>query len=92
MLVTFRCDSSVNVTYFGDIAVQLLKLMGHTGTVPSALLADDVALSRQNLQKAVDQARAHPEDSPKVSLVNRALPLLALLESAEKNHCNVLWD
>jgi len=27
---------------FGDAAVRLLKLMGHSGTVPGALLAADV--------------------------------------------------
>ena len=92
MLVTFSCDSYVNVILFGDIAVQLLKLMGHTGTVPSALLAQDVSRARQNLQKAVDEARNHPTDTPEVSLVNRALPLLALLDSAEINRCNVMWS
>lgn len=91
MLVTFSCDFYVNVILFGDIAVSLLKLMGHSGTVPGALLANDVAPARQNLQKAVDKARAYPTDTPEVSLVNRALPLLALLESAEINQCNVMW-
>ena len=92
MMITFRCDSSVNVTYLGDVAVQLLQLMGHSGTVPGALLSTEVASTRRKLQKAVDEARSHPKNSPQVSLVNRALPLLALLESAEQNNCNVLWD
>ena len=92
MLVTFSCAGSVNVTYFGEVAVQLLKLMGHSGTVPSALLAVEVASARHNLQQSVDQARVEAQHSTKVSLVNRALPLLALLESAERNNCDVLWS
>jgi len=91
MLVTFRCDASVNVIFFSDIAVRLLKLMGHSGTIPSALLAEDVAQARQSLQKSIDDARAHPEDTPGVSIVHRALPLLALLEAAERDQCDVLW-
>ena len=92
MLVTFRCDASVNVIFFAEIAVRLLKLMGHSGTIPSALLAKDVAPALKNLKQAIDDARAHPEDTPGVSIVHRALPLLALLEAAEQHECDVLWD
>jgi len=42
MLVTFRTSAYANITMFGDIAVTLLKMMGHSGTVPSAIRADDV--------------------------------------------------
>jgi Domain of unknown function (DUF1840) len=42
MLVTFRRKVSGEITMFGDVAVTLLKLMGHSGTVPGALLADQI--------------------------------------------------
>ena len=42
MLVTFRSNAWGNVTMFGDVAVTLLKMMGHSGTVPSTLLARDI--------------------------------------------------
>ena len=42
MLVTFSCPAYADITMFGDVAIRLLKMMGHSGTVPSALLAADV--------------------------------------------------
>jgi hypothetical protein len=34
MIVTFRSKAHADIMMFGDIAVNLLKLMGHSGTVP----------------------------------------------------------
>ncbi len=89
---------------FGDVALRLLKLMGHSGTVPSAILADDVpqALARLKAAIAADKAAsgdstpkdAESDDSeaPAVSLAHRALPLIELLEAAAKRKCDVMWD
>ena len=48
MLVTFHTKSYANITMFGDVAKQLLELLGHSGTIPSAIKAEDVpaALAR----------------------------------------------
>ncbi|MCC6923019.1 MAG: DUF1840 family protein, partial [Nitrosomonas sp.] len=40
MLVTFRTDVG-NITMFGDTALHMIKLMGHSETVPGAILAKD---------------------------------------------------
>jgi hypothetical protein len=58
MLVTFRTAAYADLLMFGDSAVHLLKLMGHSGTVPSALVAEDVpaALERWRTALAVHQA------------------------------------
>lgn len=42
MLITFRCRSYANVTMFGDIALEMIKMMGHSGTVPGSISAQDV--------------------------------------------------
>ena len=39
MLVTFTTDAYADITMFGDVALALLKMMGHSGTVPSAIQA-----------------------------------------------------
>ena len=59
MIVTFRSDAYADIMMFGDIAIQLLKLMGHSGTVPGALLAEDVPEALASLKKAIadDKAR-----------------------------------
>ena len=45
MLVTFTTQGSANITLFGDIALAMLKMMGHSATVPGAILAEDVPVA-----------------------------------------------
>ena len=95
MLVKF--DSKVGgITMFGDIAVALLKAMGNSGTVPGALLAKDIPPALERLKAAVAAAPAKEGggegQEPKVSLKQRAFPLVDLLERAAKADADVLWD
>jgi hypothetical protein len=101
MLVTFRTKSYPNITMFGDVAKQLLGLMGHSGTVPSALKAEDVPATLARLEAAIEQRRAVDaaeadqrdyDAQPKVTLSQRALPLLELLRAAAKHRADVMWD
>lgn len=52
MLVTFRTKAYANITMFGDVAKELLHLMGHSGTVPSAIKAEDVPAALARLEAA----------------------------------------
>jgi len=101
MLVTFSCEAYANITMFGDVAVRLLKLMGHSGTVPGAFLAADVPPALQRLEAAAEADAQSPEpeapaegedDETVVSLSHRALPLIKLLQAAAKANCDVMWD
>jgi hypothetical protein len=106
MLITFKTDAYANITMFGDVARTLIKLMGHSGAVPGALLAEDVPAALERLKSAVsanpdsplDPAPApgvDPDeegDRPHVSLAHRALPLIELLEAAAAQGENVLWE
>lgn len=102
MLVTFESKIG-RVTMLGDVAVQLIRMMGRTGTVPSALLAAEIPEALAILRKALDaveDAPAEPasaedeetdEKSP-VSMRNRAFPLIKLLEDAAKQGYDVMWE
>lgn len=103
MLVTFSCPAYANIAMFGDAAVRLLKLMGHSGTVPGALLAADVQAALERLEAAVEADKQLPESEPEasaqsadgepaVSLSHRALPVIELLRAAAKVRCDVRWD
>ena len=104
MLVTFRTDAYANITMFGDVAVTLLKLMGHSGTVPGALLPDDVPAALESLKRRVAADPDAPldpkpagsakqdEEEVHVSLAHRALPLIELLSAAAAQRKNVMWD
>jgi hypothetical protein len=98
MLVTFSCKAYADITLFGDVAVSLLKMMGHSGTVPGALSADEVSTALERLRKALAEQRQQEavvtgnDDEPPVSLAHRAMPLIALLEAARNAHTHVMWD
>jgi hypothetical protein len=101
MLVTFSCPAYADITMFGDIAVRLLKLMGQSGTVPGALLAEDIRPALERLEAGVAAHREEPEPQQdaeskeherSVSLAHRALPLIELLRAAAKANVNVMWD
>jgi hypothetical protein len=101
MLVTFQTKAYANITMFGDVAKQLLKLMGHSGTVPSAISAEDVPNALERLRKAVAALPPHEKspvkrdepggEPPRVGLATRAYPLLKLLEAAVAEGCPVQW-
>ena len=98
MLVTFTTETYANITLFKDIALQLLKMMGHSPVVPGVIMAEDVPAALQHLRLAIDAERVSlataddDEDGPRVSLKNRALPLLELLSTASSCDANVMWD
>ena len=103
MLVTFTCKAYADITMFGKVAVSLLKLMGHSGTVPGALLAGEVPRALERLRAGVathgdtpapasDDDADQDENEPVVRLSQRAMPLIELLEAAAKAECDVMWD
>lgn len=104
MLITFRCKSHANITMFGDIALNMIKMMGHSGTVPGSFSAQDLpeALARLTASltkaaeaehKSVQEADDDDEQSePVVSIGHRAMPLVELLKSAIEDQCDVMWD
>lgn len=95
MLVTFTTDAYANITMFGDVALGMLKMMGHSATVPGAILAADVPAALSRLSAAIDAEKASPrvedKDVSVVSMANRGLPLIDLLTAAAKADCNVMW-
>ena len=102
MLVTFSSDAYESITYFDKVAQRLLTLMGHSGTIPGALVAEDISDALENLHQGIKEEGHNPtspkspkntdEEEPEISLAHRAVPLIHLLEAAEKKQCNVIWE
>lgn len=70
MPVTFTTNAYADITMFGDIAVTLLKLMGHSGTVPGAIPEEDVPAALNGLRAAIgasQQQRPRPQCRPRSS-------------------------
>ena len=105
MLVQFKSDVG-GLTMFVDVATRLLRMTGHSGTVPSAIPAEDMAQAVKRLRDALDHVA--PEDSeddagdnsgtaggdndPPVPLRRRAFPLLDLMDRAVAEGCGMHWD
>lgn len=70
-------------------------MMGHSGTVPGAIPAEDVPSALSSLTAAIDEVKVltpiRDSDKPVVSMANRALPLIALLAAAAKAGAGVTW-
>jgi hypothetical protein len=101
MLVTFHTKAYADITMFGDVAKKLLELMGHSGTVPSAISAEDVAAALARLRSGVaalgsSESAVPAEDddereSRPVGIALRAHPLIELLAAAADAECGVSW-
>ena len=103
MLVTFSSDAYADITLFGDQAMQLIEMMGHSRVVPGAILAADVPAALATLQRAITNTADVTKDTDKndddddetkedqVPLSTRAFPLLQLLHAAASENADVLW-
>jgi len=105
MIVTFKTKAYPDIIMFGDVARTLLRMMGHSGTVPGALRAADTAAAAQRLRAALDELGNEPapveapaddregtEEEPRISLEQRAFPLLELLDAANTGGHDVTWE
>lgn len=104
MLVTFKTDVG-NIIMFGNVALPMLKMMGHSATIPGAILAADVPMALSRLKVAINAEKdslpvededevedGDDADAPVVSMADRALPLINLLTAAAEADCNVMWE
>jgi hypothetical protein len=103
VLVTFKTTAYADIVMFADAAQSLLKLMGQSGNVPGAIMGEDVADALDQLQNNLknhsepEQPDANAgldadEESNRVALATRAVPLIELLEAAKAATANVMWD
>lgn len=78
-------------------------MAGHSGTVPGAIPAEDMAAALELLRAALDAppgdggqpasgADGDGDNEPPVPLRRRAYPLLELMEKAVAEQCGMLWD
>lgn len=106
MIVKFSTRAGA-LTMHGDAALALLKAMGHSGSVPGAILAADLPAALVQLRKALDDhahvplpppppADAEDDDErerePPVTLRMRALPLIDMVETAIARNSDLMWE
>ncbi len=107
MLVRFSTRHG-QLVMLGECAVALLRLGGHSGTVPGAVLGADLPVFLDRLRRGLDlhgdelsPAPAPPDpersedDEPRerpISLRHRAVPLLEMLQTAIARESDLMWD
>ncbi|EGM79708.1 Domain of unknown function (DUF1840) [Rheinheimera sp. A13L] len=103
MLITFKSIAAAPVQMFGNVALQLLELMGRLPKAPGALFAEDVTEALALLQQGLSELEAReqaelPQDSADkekpavIPLKHRAVPLIALLQAAIREQKGVSWE
>jgi hypothetical protein len=95
-------------TMHGDAAVALLRGMGHSGTVPGAILAADLPAARAQLRATLvaqvdepppadrdawdDDSRDEEKRAAPIPLRMRAVPLLEMIETAIARDSDLMWE
>ena len=106
MIVKFSTRAGA-LTMHGDAAVALLRAMGHSGTVPGAILAAELPGALASLRRSlemqtepmpvVDDSPAEADDDdedrqPPVTLAMRAVPLIDMIETAIARGSDLMWE
>ena len=106
MIVRFSTRAGA-LTMHGDAAVALLRAMGHSGTVPGAILAADLPAALASLRRTLqtqdevappsaerrdDGADDNGDGEPPVSLRTRAVPLIDMVETAIARGSDLMWE
>jgi hypothetical protein len=102
MIVTFKSKASGDVIMFGDAAHALMKIMGKDPEPTGIVTPEQLPAAIAALKAAIEESRRQPgpneeEEAEKpamtqsVTLAQRAIPLLELLEWAHKKNAPVTW-
>lgn len=97
MLLEIQGENTGSFIMFGDIATQLLKMMGQSGQPEGAIREADVPAALAKLKSALDNLPAEQQvgdddsETQQVSLRTRAKPMLDLLEQSAEKGGFVMW-
>lgn len=96
------------LTMHGEAAVALVRAMGHSGTVPGAILAAELPEALTRLEQAIaidgdsnptpapppapDADEEEREREPVITLRMRAVPLFDLLRTAIAHDSDLMWE
>ena len=102
MMVRFAIPAGAGISMFEKDAKQLIGMMGHSGTIPSAIRGEDIPEALQKLEGALkeEEAKNHPttneaeEDDEKVQVSTnvRAYPLIQLMKNAATQKKSIMWE
>jgi hypothetical protein len=62
MPITFKSKHSPSIVMLEAVALELIRIMGHSGGVPGALAAEDIPAALERLERVVDAMPDRPLD------------------------------
>jgi hypothetical protein len=97
MLVKFSSTGGATVSMFEKDAKQLIEMLGHSGSIPGAINAEDIPVALQKMEDALrideqEKAEDDCEDSHAIHGNVRAFPLIELLKNAHAKNKSVMWE
>jgi uncharacterized membrane protein len=97
MLVRFKSSKTESITMFGDVAAELIRMLGASGAIPSAIAAKDLPAAAASLRQQLELLSepvetASEEREPSVALAVRASPLLDIMKRAGDANVPLMWE
>ncbi|RDL43530.1 DUF1840 domain-containing protein [Marinomonas piezotolerans] len=103
MLITFRSNAYANITMFGSVGLQMISMMGYGSQTSGAIKAEDIPQALEKLMSALAAEKVNgtpvdadldenEQDTPPISLANRAVPLIDMLKAANQEDSHIMWD
>ena len=101
MPIRFHSEVTGDVVMLNDIGHRFIHMLGHGGSVPGAIAAEDVPAALEKLRAALDRAarsagdtnrRDDDDDEPRIGLQVRAVPLIEMMERAIEGGSWLAWD
>ena len=101
-MFVFRSEAAPDIMMFGEVAKRLLELIGKEAGDRGVITVEQMpeAIARLRAAIAEDRARHRPQgqgedeadqQSPRISLAQRAIPFVEQLELSLKRGKPVLW-
>lgn len=102
-MITFQSDASGDVMMFDEVAHHMMDIMGKEHTVRGVVTVEQMPECIARLKAAIAEDRARARGNPenegeegtgvaaRVSLAQRAIPLVELLERSLEREKPVLW-
>ena len=106
MIVNFSTKFD-RLTMFGEPALALLGMLGHSTRVPGPMLASELPAALARLRAALQESGHVPSPAPSaepddpengrprerpVDLATRAVPLISMIERPIQGGADLMWD
>lgn len=99
MFIKFSVVAGPTIKMFEKEALEMLRAMGQSGTVPSAIASEDVLAAVTKLKNTLNKRSPEGGQAVKdgygddaVDAKTRAFPLIELLNAAVKENKSVMWE